>query len=275
MSDYLGYQEFCFSEEELANLYHGKLPESVSLLRNEYLLAKDNDGGVIDYFRNIGDKTVRVTPKTITSKFNGKIKPRNPQQVLALDMLYDPEITIKVLTGKFGSGKTMFMCSAAAELLEKNKVDSIVWIRNNVEVKNSRPIGHLPGSYEEKLMPYAMPLADHLGGKDGLEYFMRSGKIQITHLGFLRGRNIENSIIMCSEAENLTKEHVQLLIGRVGEGSSLWLDGDRKQVDHQTFSDNNGLTVAIEKLKGHPRFGYVRLAKTERSETAAMADLLD
>lgn len=275
MGDYLGYQQIRLNEVDHANLYEGKLPDGIDLLRNEYLLVEDENETITDYFRQTGEGITRVTPRFISSKFNGKIKPRNPQQILALDMLYDPAITIKVLTGKFGSGKTMFMCSAAAELLEKNKVDKIVWIRNNIEVKNSRPIGHLPGSYEEKLMPYAMPLADHLGGQDGLEYYMRTGKIQITHLGFLRGRNIENSIIMSSEAENLTKEHIQLLIGRVGEGSSLWLDGDRKQVDHQIFSDNNGLTVAIEKLKGHPRFGYVRLAKTERSETAAMADLLD
>lgn len=80
---------------------------------------------------------------------------------------------------------------------------------------------------------------------------------------------------MCSEAENLTKEHVQLLIGRVGEGSNLWLDGDFKQTDSKVFEENNGLNIAIEKLKGHQLFGYVHLEKSERSETAALADLLD
>jgi PhoH-like ATPase len=80
---------------------------------------------------------------------------------------------------------------------------------------------------------------------------------------------------MCSEAENLTKQHIQLLIGRVGEGSNLWFDGDFKQVDSKVFENNNGLNIAIEKLNGHPLFGYVHLEKSERSETAAMADLLD
>ena len=73
----------------------------------------------------------------------------------------------------------------------------------------------------------------------------------------------------------MTKQHIQLLLGRVGEGSSLWINGDYKQVDAKVFQENNGLMVAVEKLKGHPRFGYVKLLKTERSETAAMADLLD
>lgn len=101
------------------------------------------------------------------------------------------------------------------------------------------------------------------------------GKVELVHLGFIRGRDIKNSIIMCSEAENMTKEHIQLLLGRVGEGSSLWMNGDYKQVDGDVFLKNSGLILAVDKLKGHPRFGFVKLLKTERSETAAMADLLD
>ena len=275
MGDYLGYQRIRPSEEQLAALYGGELPEGVALMQNEYLIVEDAEGNTIDYFKKMGETIVRVLPKSFNTKYSGKVKPRNPQQVLAVDMLNNVDTTIKVLTGRFGSGKTMLMAVAALDQLERGRVEQIVWIRNNIEVKNSKPIGHLPGSYEEKLMPYAMPLADHVGGEDGLELLISQGKVKIVHLGFLRGRDIKNSIIMCSEAENLTKEHVQLLIGRVGEGSSLWLDGDRKQIDQMVFDQNNGLSIAIDRLKGHRRFGYVRLEKTERSETAAMADLLD
>ena len=120
-----------------------------------------------------------------------------------------------------------------------------------------------------------MPLADHLGGQTGLEMQLMSGTIEIEHLGYIRGRDIKNTIIYVSEAENLTKEHVQLLIGRVGEGSSLWMNGDFKQTDSALFRNNNGLLSTVQKLSGHDKFGYVQLQKTERSETAAMADLLD
>ena len=120
-----------------------------------------------------------------------------------------------------------------------------------------------------------MPLADHLGGMAGLEMFVNQGRIEIQHLGFMRGRDIKNSIIYCSEAENMTKEHIQLLIGRVGEGAALWLNGDFKQTDMKVFDDNNGLYRLIEKLQGNKLFGVVQLIKTERSETAALADLLD
>lgn len=133
----------------------------------------------------------------------------------------------------------------------------------------------MPGDVLSKIFPYVMPLADHVGGVDGIEMLMRQGKLEVQHLGFIRGRDIKNSIILCSEAENLTKQHVQLLIGRVGEGSNLWLDGDFKQVDSKVFEENSGLNIAIEKLKGNKLFGFVHLEKSERSETAALADLLD
>lgn len=99
--------------------------------------------------------------------------------------------------------------------------------------------------------------------------------LEIEHLGYMRGRDIKNSIILVSEAENLTKEHVQLLIGRVAEGSQIWFDGDLKQTDSTVFEKYSGIKAMVEKLKGNSLFGYVHLKKSERSETARLADLLD
>lgn len=284
MEEYLGYQEITLSDEEMAEFYtvqcdvsedHHCIDDSFGCVTNEYLLVNNQSGACVDQFRWNGKGFVKVPFKSINNRFIGKVKPRNIQQQLALDMLYNHDITVKVLIGKFGTGKDYLMSSAAVDLLDNGKYEKIIWVRNNIEVKNSKPIGHLPGTYTEKLLPFAMPLADHLGGVESLEFMMSQGKIEIVHLGFIRGRDIKNSIVMCSEAENMTKEHIQLLLGRIGEGSSLWINGDYKQVDGEVFIENNGLMVAIEKLKGHPRFGFVKLLKTERSETAAMADLLD
>ena len=108
-----------------------------------------------------------------------------------------------------------------------------------------------------------------------MEYWINNGQVEVAHLGFIRGRDYKNAIIMVSEAENLTKEHVQLLLGRVGEGSMLWLDGDLKQTDEAVFENNSGMRKAIQCLAGNPHFGYVYLNKTERSETAQLADMLD
>lgn len=276
MTEYTGFKDIVLTNPNDINaLYDPKTNETFGCLENEYLIARDEKEEVIDLFKCKDGRLAQVPYKAIESKFAGKIKPRNIQQKLGIDMLYDTDITIKILTGKFGTGKDLLMSSAAIDLIEKGYFDKLVYVRNNIEVKNSKPIGHLPGSSNEKLLPFAMCLADHVGGVDGLSYMIEKGVVEVVHLGFIRGRDIKNSIILCSEAENLTKEHIQLLIGRVGEGSSLWINGDFKQTDLAIFERNNGLMTAIDRLKGHPRFGYVKLLKTERSETAAMADLLD
>ena len=276
MTEYTGFKDIVLTNPNDINaLYDPKTNETFGCLENEYLIARDEKEEVIDLFKCKDGQLAQVPYKAIESKFAGKIKPRNIQQKLGIDMLYDTDTTIKILTGKFGTGKDLLMSSAAIDLIEKGYFDKLVYVRNNIEVKNSKPIGHLPGSSNEKLLPFAMCLAEHVGGVDGLSYMIEKGIVEVVHLGFIRGRDIKNSIILCSEAENLTKEHIQLLIGRVGEGSNLWINGDFKQTDLAIFERNNGLMTAIDRLKGHPRFGYVKLIKTERSETAAMADLLD
>ena len=271
---YKGYIETLYNDDKYQNLYNNINFNSFDCLTNQYLLVKNEQNDIVDRLKWNGDKYERLSYKLINNNYTGKIKPVNPQQDFAFDMLQD-KTTIKVLTGRFGSGKTFLMIATALQLITEGKFDKLVWVRNNQEVKDTKALGALPGEAMDKLLPFAMPIADHVGGVDGLELLVKQGKVEIEHLGWIRGRSFMNSIIMCSEAENLTKQHVQLLIGRVGKGSNLWLDGDFKQVDSKIFEENNGLRIAIDKLKGHKLFGYVNLEKSERSETAALADLLD
>lgn len=272
---YKGYIEVLQNEDKYVSLYNNINDNTYDCLINQYILVKDNDGNLVDRLKWNGNKYEHLSYKQINNNYMGKIKPLNPQQELAFDLLQDKDITIKVLTGRFGSGKTYLMIANALQLINDNKFDKIIWVRNNQEVKDTKAIGALPGEALSKLLPFAMPIADHVGGIDGLEFLIKQDKVNIEHLGWIRGRSFENSIVICSEAENLTKQHVQLLIGRIGKGSSLWLDGDFKQVDSKIFEENNGLNIAIDKLKGNKLFGYVNLEKSERSATAALADLLD
>lgn len=275
IDEYTGYKDVTFSDEEMSHFYLYINENIYNSLLNEYLIIRKSDGEVVDYRKWNGEEYHPLSYKQINSRFMGKIKPKNPQQVLAFDMLQDKEETIKIISGKFGSGKDYLMIANALKLIEDGKFEKLIYVRNAIGVKDVSEIGFIPGSKLEKLLPFAMPLADHLGGQTGLEMQLMSGTIEIEHLGYIRGRDIKNTIIYVSEAENLTKEHVQLLIGRVGEGSSLWMNGDFKQTDSALFRNNNGLLSTVQKLSGHDKFGYVQLQKTERSETAAMADLLD
>ena len=272
---YTGYKEVILSDEKMAYFYSHMNENQFDSLINEYLIIKNSDRNIVEKRKWNGESYVLVSFKQINNDFIGKIKPRNMEQELAFDMLQDKESTIKVLTGGYGTGKDYLMVSTALDLIKNHKYDKIMWVRNNIEVKNSKPIGFLPNGMKDKLLPFAMVMADHLGGVDGLELLITQQKIEIGHLGFMRGRDIKNTIIMCSEAENMTKEHIQLLIGRVGEGSALWLNGDYRQTDDNVFENNNGLIKSIERLKGNHKFGFVKLKTTERSETAQLADLLD
>ena len=273
--EYKGYKEVVLDESEMAYFYEHQSENIYNLLINEYLIIKNIDGEVVDKVKWVGDVHKPISFRQINNDFSGKVKPLNLQQELAFDLLQDNDIPIKVLSGIWGSGKDYLMSSTAIDLIKKKKFDKIMWVRNNIEVKNSKPIGFLPNGKEDKLLPFAMPLADHVGGKEGIEMLIQQGDIDIEHLGFIRGRDIKNTIVICSEAENMTKEHVQLLVSRVGEGSALWLNGDFGQVDSNVFESNNGLREVIAKLKGNKHFGYVQLLYTERSEAAKLASLLD
>lgn len=275
IDEYTGYQEVTLSDEEMSYFYLHTNENIYDSLLNEYLIIHKSDGEIVDYRKWNGKEYHALSYKQINDPFIGKIKPRNPQQVLAFDMLQGKEQTIKVISGSAGSGKDLIMLSNALKLISDGKFDKLLYIRNAIGVKDANEIGFIPGTKEEKLYPFAKPLADHLGGETGLEMKMMQGVIEIEHLGYIRGRDLKNTIIYVSEAENIIKEHIQLLISRVAEGSELWVNGDYKQVDSALFRANNGLLSAVQKLAGHEKFGYVQLQKTERSETAAMADLLD
>lgn len=281
--EYKGWTEVALEDggEEALAMAYSKDVEQKNLfdtLTNGYILIPNADAdGNTAGLRWDGSRYVPIKYKKISNRFTGDIRPLNNQQKLAFDMLQNDNITVKMLAGTFGSGKTMLMVSSAIDMIEKHKVDKLIWIRNNIEVKNTKELGALPGTLLEKLgaASFAGPLADHLGGESGLEYWIKNGQVEVAHLGFIRGRDYKNAILLVSEAENLTKEHIQLLLGRVGEGSMLWLDGDLKQTDEAVFENNSGMRKAISALTGNPHFAYVYMPKTERSETAQLADLLD
>jgi len=276
--DYKGYREIILNDDELALFYENPI-NTFNLLTNEYLLLKKNDGSIIGKYRWNGNKFIHLITNSKKNKldftYTEKIKPRNVQQELAFDLFQNKDITCKVIFGKHGSGKDLIMATHALSMIKQGVYDRLIFTRNNYEVANSNKIGYLPGDQFNKLLPFAMPLADHVGGVDGLTTLIDDGIVVLQHLGFVRGRDIKKSLIYCSEAENMTKEHIQLLISRLSEGSALWLNGDFKQVDDNIFKRNSGLKQVINKLKGNELFGCVELNITERSKTAQLADLLD
>ena len=279
--EYTGWKVWTPTNEELVELYQNNVCP-LDLLENEYLIVMDQVDGTVNgtyKMKNGMLEKVNRAPIKIKDPKDGRVNkvytPRNPEQVCAFDLLHDDDVPVKLITGSWGVGKTMLLVTAALEALREKRFEKVVWIRNNVDVKDTKDLGALPGEVLDKLLPFLGPFVDHVGDTMKVEKMIKEGQLEVEPLQSLRGRNIENAIIMCSESENLTKEHIQLIIARAAEGSAVWLDGDVRQRDKAAFEKSKGIETMIKKLAGDPLFGYVKLIKTERSPTAALADKLD
>ena len=121
------------------------------------------------------------------------------------------------------------------------------------------------------------PLID-LIGIDMVQRMISEETLEVVPMGYIRGRSFTDSLIIINEAQNLTYDHVKLLLGRVGEGSRIFFDGDTQQADTALFKDKNGLRL-LTKLSNSERFskifGAVKLRKVERSLAACAADYLE
>lgn len=280
---YTGWKKWKPTNEEWAT-FSVEPYAPFDMKENEYLLVYyDDENGVerlsAQYcmeggkLRKFGRSSINFRSKKSADK-NVSIKARNDEQICAIDLMKDRAKTIKLICGSWGTGKTMLLVTAALEALEKHEFERIVWIRNNVDVKDTKDLGALPGEVNDKLKCFLGPFVDHAGSA-GVDCMLSNGNLVIEPLQSLRGRNLENCIIMCSEAENLTKEHIQLIIARAANGSEVWFDADTRQRDKVAFEKSKGIETMIERFAGNELFGYVKLEKTERSKTAAMADLLN
>jgi PhoH-like ATPase len=207
------------------------------------------------------------------------INARNKEQAFAMDLLMDPNIKIVSLIGRAGSGKTLCAIAAGLQqtigLREENNHYSRLIVSRPVQPMG-RDIGFLPGSMEEKMLPWLMPIQDNLkflmGDKTSLEMYMQKGKIEIEALTYIRGRSISNAFIIIDEAQNLTKHEVKTIITRIGDGTKIIITGDIEQIDNIYVNEtSNGLAHAIESFKQYPIAGHVTFRKGERSELATLA----
>lgn len=273
---YIGYTEVTLTHKQQSEFYENLDKNTFNLLENEYLIINDIiTKEPIDKLKYVNGQYKNLNYKAIQSKYVGRVKARNIHQELYMDLLQDEKTLVKVVTGAYGTGKDYLALSNFLDLVDRKIYDKIIWIRNNVEAQGTQKIGYLPGTLTEKLSVFAEIVSDFVGDKVGFEMLMQQNKLELVHTGFLRGRDLRNSIIYCTEAQNMTKELIQLIISRVSENSIIFFNGDIKQTDNVIFKSNNGLNIAIETFKGHELFGYVTLQKTERGPVAEMARLLE
>ncbi|MCC6663570.1 MAG: PhoH family protein [Polyangiaceae bacterium] len=228
-----------------------------------------------------GDKGEIRALRTPREGLSG-IRPRNKEQSFALDLLLDDSIRLVTMVGKAGTGKTLLALAAGL----RRTVDDGAYARLLVSrpvMPMGRDLGFLPGDIEEKLNPWMQPIFDNLefllaagGGKRrgvrGFEELLDSGQIQVEPLTYIRGRSLPQQYVIVDEAQNLTPHEVKTVITRCGEGTKIVLTGDPFQIDNPYVdSATNGLSVALDRLRGETITAHMLLSKGERSELANIA----
>ena len=139
-----------------------------------------------------------------------------------------------------------------------------------------RDIGYLPGSMEEKMVPWLAPIQDNLeflmGNKKTLDMYVDDGIIEVEALTYIRGRSISNAYIVIDECQQLTQHEIKTILTRVGENTKIVMTGDIEQIDNVYVDEtSNGLTYVVEKFKDHDVAGHITLTRGERSKVATLA----
>ncbi len=210
------------------------------------------------------------------------VSPRNVEQRIALELLMDPSVSLVTLVGQAGTGKTLFaLCAGLHLTIRKHVYEKLLVARPVMPL--GRDIGFLPGTAEEKLMPWMKPIFDNMkfvlrerrepGEADKkLHDLFKSGVVEIEPLTFIRGRSIHNQFMIVDEVQNLTPHQVKTIISRVGNDTKLVLTGDPYQIDNPYLdSRSNGLTYVAERFQGQEVAGHVLFTKSERSKLASIA----
>ncbi|CAM5417291.1 PhoH family protein [Eoetvoesiella caeni] len=219
------------------------------------------------------------------------ITARNREQNFALNLLMNPDCDFVSLLGQAGTGKTLLALAAAlTQTLETKRYTEIIITRATVPVGDD--IGFLPGTEEEKMLPWMGALEDnlevlHLGtgnneampsanggqewGKSPTMEIIRS-RIKVKSLNFMRGRTFLNKFLIIDEAQNLTPKQMKTLVTRAGPGTKIVCLGNIAQIDTPYLTEgSSGLTYVVDRFKGWPHAGHITLQRGERSRLADYA----
>ena len=193
-------------------------------------------------------KTRRKTNyKGASSKKTSGLVPRTDKQKEFIDALSSSSQVF--VLGPAGTGKTDVTATVASDLYTTKAIDRIVITRPHVAV--GKELGFLKGDLTEKTMPWALPVLDvlekHLG-KGTVETGIKNGNIEMAPLALMRGRSFDNAFIIVDETQNITTHELKMLLTRVGEGSTIVLNGDVQQSD---LKEADGLSKVIHLAKKH------------------------
>ena len=282
---YTGFEEIVMDDEIIDRFYEDKpvfldKEDYPNLYPNQFIMLVSSSNPkktCLGRFWSYGTKLQKIT--NYTNGLRWGVSPRNKEQSFAYDLLFNDDVNFVSLIGRAGSGKTLLAIAAGLEQTVGNgkaKYKKIVISRPVQPL--GKDIGFLPGTMEEKMLPWLKPIADNIDNitseEEGnlMEYYLDQGKLEIEALTYIRGRSISNAFMIIDEAQNLTAHEVKTIQTRVGDNTKIILTGDIEQIDNiYTNETSNGLTYAVEKFKHEKISGHVTFKKGERSKLATIA----
>ena len=284
-----GWKQLNLEPEHFAEFYETKrLMIDADLKPNQFVIGKsDSNQSMLGIYK-------KGMIRSLVHKMDGliSVEPRNAEQSFAIEALLDPSIPLVCLTGLAGSGKTFLALMAGLSRMSSGTTpkgrtlgadfppemrigyDRLVISRTLQPV--GRDLGYLPGSMEEKMQPWLMPILDNVrhAFKDTSYFQMMidKGDIEIAPIPYIRGRTFANSILIVDEAQNATIHELKTIITRMGTNSKIVLLGDIDQIDTPYIDrQSSGLSIVIDKFKNSPLCAHVNLSKGQRSDLASVA----
>lgn len=186
----------------------------------------------------------------------------NEEQKEAKQIILNNKIT--VLKGQAGSGKSLIAAQVALDLLFRREVEKIILTRP--AVTSGEEIGYLPGDKDAKLAPYTAAIYDNmyrLYSKDKIDKEIMEGNIEVIPLAFMRGRNLTNCCVVVDEGQNITHRQMELVLGRICNGSKMVVCGDTAQIDLKD-KKISGFNFICTNFKEVPGFAVVTLKTNHR-----------
>lgn len=218
------------------------LPLGIFILVNSYFLFKNKHT-----LHNKNYINLNLKKENSENKLDILYKPKTINQNKYADALNCKEDNIIIVTGPAGTGKTLLACNSAINYLKKQNIEKIIITRPVVPVEED--IGFLPGNINKKMDPWTRPIFDIFEehySKTNINNMVLNGQIEISPLGFMRGRTFKNSFIIADEMQNSSPNQMYMLLTRIGTNSRLVITGDLEQSDKL---ENNGLKDLINKIK--------------------------
>ena len=231
--------------------------------------------GVCSGYMNLGCKSFLLMKKDCLLT-NYLYTPKTENQKTYVKYLESKNDYILSVVGPAGTGKTLLACNKAIDELKKKTIDKIIITRPVVPVEEE--LGFLPGNIEKKMDPWTRPIFDiflETYSKTELSNMIRENIIEISPLGFMRGRTFKNSFIIADEMQNSTPNQMIMLLTRIGTNSRMVITGDLAQSDR---IENNGLKDFINKLKNNKipdNFYLIEMEEKDVQRSKLVNDILN